>query len=198
MTLGNGTQNGQLRYKRILLKLSGEALQGSAAYGIDFTTVESIAATKIETISAASTRTSAGVHGTRVTVCSELTVLSYGRLSRQRFEARDTQFLLGTLVDQGIARADGLAATGISYGGGQSMELAYLNDRTRMPDDMLAANGPQPVVGTRSTSTWLPSRRTASTTPMSTMLMSRSAQQGSCTSRSASISSAVMAPPGSG
>ncbi|HEV7662049.1 MAG TPA: UMP kinase, partial [Chloroflexota bacterium] len=32
-----------LRYHRILLKLSGEALQGSAANGIDFSTLESIA-----------------------------------------------------------------------------------------------------------------------------------------------------------
>jgi uridylate kinase len=35
--------NGQLRYKRVLLKLSGQALQGDAPYGIDFSTVESIA-----------------------------------------------------------------------------------------------------------------------------------------------------------
>ena len=35
--------DGSLRYRRILLKLSGEALQGSAPYGIDFTTLESIA-----------------------------------------------------------------------------------------------------------------------------------------------------------
>jgi len=35
--------NGELRYRRILLKLSGEALQGSAPYGIDFGSVESIA-----------------------------------------------------------------------------------------------------------------------------------------------------------
>jgi uridylate kinase len=35
--------DGQLRYKRIVLKLSGEALQGSVAYGIDFSTLESIA-----------------------------------------------------------------------------------------------------------------------------------------------------------
>ena len=34
--------NGRLRYRRILLKLSGEALQGNAAYGIDPTTVEAI------------------------------------------------------------------------------------------------------------------------------------------------------------
>jgi len=35
--------DGQLRYRRILLKLSGEALQGSATYGIDFSTLEAIA-----------------------------------------------------------------------------------------------------------------------------------------------------------
>ncbi len=35
--------HGQLRYKRIVLKLSGEALQGSATSGIDFSTLESIA-----------------------------------------------------------------------------------------------------------------------------------------------------------
>lgn len=56
-------------------------------------------------------------------------------LADQRFEAHDTQFLFGTLVDQGVAKPDALASTGISYGGGQSMELAYLNDRTRMPDE---------------------------------------------------------------
>jgi uridylate kinase len=35
--------NERLRYKRILLKLSGEALQGGAPYGIDFGTLESVA-----------------------------------------------------------------------------------------------------------------------------------------------------------
>lgn len=39
----NRPLNGQLRYRRILLKLSGEALQGSAPYGIDPSTVDSIA-----------------------------------------------------------------------------------------------------------------------------------------------------------
>src|SRR5436190_21027743 len=47
-----------------------------------------MAATKRETMSAAITRTSTGVQGTRVTVCSELTVSSYAWLARQRFEAR--------------------------------------------------------------------------------------------------------------
>jgi uridylate kinase len=35
--------NGQLRFRRILLKLSGEALQGASSSGIDFPTLESIA-----------------------------------------------------------------------------------------------------------------------------------------------------------
>ena len=34
--------NGRLRYRRVLLKLSGEALQGSAPFGIDHATIESI------------------------------------------------------------------------------------------------------------------------------------------------------------
>ena len=58
-------------------------------------------------------------------------------LGDQRYEARDTQHLLGLLVDQGVAKADQLAVTGISYGGGQSVMLAYLNNRTRMPDGQL-------------------------------------------------------------
>jgi fermentation-respiration switch protein FrsA (DUF1100 family) len=62
-------------------------------------------------------------------------VKGWVHLADQRFEAHDSQFLLGKLVDQGIARPDALGATGISYGGGQSMELAYLRDRTRMADD---------------------------------------------------------------
>ena len=35
--------NGTLRYKRVLLKLSGEAMQGHASYGIDHPTVEYVA-----------------------------------------------------------------------------------------------------------------------------------------------------------
>jgi uridylate kinase len=37
------SRNGQLRYRRVVLKLSGEALQGSAPYGIDPSTLETIA-----------------------------------------------------------------------------------------------------------------------------------------------------------
>jgi dienelactone hydrolase len=62
----------------------------------------------------------------------------YIHLADQRYEARDTQHLLGRLVDQGITRANAMGVTGISYGGGQSMELAFLNDKIRKPNGDLA------------------------------------------------------------
>lgn len=43
MSETNGSHNSPLRYRRILLKLSGEAMQGSAAFGIEWLTVEAIA-----------------------------------------------------------------------------------------------------------------------------------------------------------
>src|SRR5215212_1330525 len=55
-------------------------------------------------------------------------------LKDRRREAHDTQFLLGSLVDQGIADPNALAATGISYGGGESIELAYLRNKTQLPN----------------------------------------------------------------
>jgi predicted acyl esterase len=60
------------------------------------------------------------------------------RLADQRYEVRDTQYLLGLLVDQKVARRGALASTGISYGGGQSIELAYLKNRIRLPDGEFA------------------------------------------------------------
>ncbi len=54
-----------------------------------------------------------------------------------RYEIRDVQTLLGTLVDQGVAKADALASTGISYGGIASLQLAYLKNRVRLPDGTL-------------------------------------------------------------
>lgn len=62
----------------------------------------------------------------------------YIRLADTRYEARDTQYLLGLLVDQGIAKPGALGVTGISYGGGQSLELAKLRDRIRRPDGSFA------------------------------------------------------------
>jgi fermentation-respiration switch protein FrsA (DUF1100 family) len=53
-------------------------------------------------------------------------------LADQRFEARDTQHLLGLLVDQGVALGQSLGVTGISYGGIQTHNLARLRDRIRL------------------------------------------------------------------
>ncbi|HEV2061770.1 MAG TPA: CocE/NonD family hydrolase, partial [Solirubrobacteraceae bacterium] len=63
---------------------------------------------------------------------------SYVHLADQRWEARDTQHLLGKLADQGVTRPRDIGVTGISYGGGQSLELAYLRDRIRRIDDSFA------------------------------------------------------------
>jgi fermentation-respiration switch protein FrsA (DUF1100 family) len=60
------------------------------------------------------------------------------RLADQRYEVRDTQTLLGMLVDEKISKAGALASTGISYGGGQSIELAYLRNQIRLPDGKFA------------------------------------------------------------
>jgi uridylate kinase len=43
VTQTNGSTNGTLRYKRVLLKLSGQALQGSGEFGIDAPTLDSTA-----------------------------------------------------------------------------------------------------------------------------------------------------------
>ena len=48
----------------------------------------------------------------------------FTHLSDRRFETRDSQTILGKLVDAGIASRRKLAATGGSYGGGQSWLLA--------------------------------------------------------------------------
>ena len=55
-------------------------------------------------------------------------------LADHRYEARDTQHLLGLLVDQGVARPDALGVTGVSYGGIQTLNLARLRNRIRLPD----------------------------------------------------------------
>lgn len=48
----------------------------------------------------------------------------YTHLADRRFETRDSQTLLGKLVDAGIANPHELASTGDSYGGGQTWNLA--------------------------------------------------------------------------
>jgi len=61
------------------------------------------------------------------------------RLADQRYEARDTQYVLGLLVDEGLVKPKRIGVTGISYGGGQSIELAYLKNRIRLPGGEYAA-----------------------------------------------------------
>jgi hypothetical protein len=58
-------------------------------------------------------------------------------LADVRYEARDTQELIGRLVDDGTADARRIGVTGDSYGGGQSLELAALRDRVMLPDGNL-------------------------------------------------------------
>jgi predicted acyl esterase len=62
----------------------------------------------------------------------------YVHLADTRYEARDTQYLVGKLVDQGITKPNRIGVTGISYGGGQSMELAFLKNKIRKRDGTLA------------------------------------------------------------
>ena len=61
----------------------------------------------------------------------------YIHLADLRYEARDTQELIGRLVDEGVADAHAIGVTGDSYGGGQSLELAALRNRTMQPDGKL-------------------------------------------------------------
>jgi fermentation-respiration switch protein FrsA (DUF1100 family) len=56
------------------------------------------------------------------------------RLADQRYEGRDVQHLLGLLVDQRVTRPGAIGVTGISYGGIQSLNLARLRDRVRLPN----------------------------------------------------------------
>lgn len=62
----------------------------------------------------------------------------WSHLADVRYEPRDTQHLLGLLVDAGVADPKGLGVTGTSFGGGQSLMLAALRDRVAMPDGTLA------------------------------------------------------------
>ena len=61
------------------------------------------------------------------------------RLNDTRAEVRDAQEFAGMLVDQGVVDGSAIGASGSSYGGGMSMALAALNDRTMLPDGSLVA-----------------------------------------------------------
>ena len=59
------------------------------------------------------------------------------RLMDTRYEVRDAQLFAGMLVDEGLAKKGSIAAAGGSYGGGLSMALAALKNRTMLVDDSL-------------------------------------------------------------
>ncbi|HEX6601085.1 MAG TPA: acetylxylan esterase, partial [Solirubrobacterales bacterium] len=61
----------------------------------------------------------------------------YNHLMDTRYEVRDAQFLISVLADEGVVQPQKIAATGVSYGGGMSMALAALRDRTMLPDGSL-------------------------------------------------------------
>jgi fermentation-respiration switch protein FrsA (DUF1100 family) len=61
----------------------------------------------------------------------------YIHLDDQAYEERDAQYLIGQLVDEGVVNPDEIGASGASYGGILSVQLAALNDRTRLPDGSL-------------------------------------------------------------
>ena len=62
----------------------------------------------------------------------------YLRLDDERYEAHDAQFAAGLLVDDGVADPNRIGATGESYGGGVSLELATLKDRVMNADGTLS------------------------------------------------------------
>jgi predicted acyl esterase len=61
----------------------------------------------------------------------------YNHLMDTRYEVRDAQYLISVLADEGVAEPDKIGATGVSYGGGMSMALAALRNRTMLPDGSL-------------------------------------------------------------
>lgn len=68
----------------------------------------------------------------------------YIRLADSRYEVRDVQHLAGLLADEGYADPKRIGAVGESYGGGQTLQLAALRDRIRLPNgDMVPWLSPE-------------------------------------------------------
>lgn len=62
----------------------------------------------------------------------------YIRLDDDRYEVRDIQHAAGVLVDEGIVDPARIGATGESYGGGVSLQLATLKNRVMNADGTLS------------------------------------------------------------
>ena len=58
-------------------------------------------------------------------------------LMHNAFEVRDAQYALGQLADDGVIDPQRIGATGGSYGGGMSIALGALRNRTQLPDGSL-------------------------------------------------------------
>jgi len=67
------------------------------------------------------------------TACKE----GFNHLMDDRYEVRDAQYLISVLADEGVAEPKKIGATGVSYGGGMSMALATLRNRTMLPGGTL-------------------------------------------------------------
>jgi predicted acyl esterase len=67
----------------------------------------------------------------------EACAAGYNHLMDSRYEVRDAQFLVSVLADEGVAEPQKIGATGVSYGGGMSLALAALRNRTMLPDGSL-------------------------------------------------------------
>lgn len=72
---------------------------------------------------------SCGNNASRTPACKDVTF----EFADQRYDARDVQWLLGQLVDEGIAQPRALGVTGESLGSLVTLEMALLYDRIRLP-----------------------------------------------------------------
>ena len=61
----------------------------------------------------------------------------YIHLMHNGYEVRDAQYALGQLADEGVIDPQKIGATGGSYGGGMSIALGALRNRTQLPDGSL-------------------------------------------------------------
>ncbi len=61
----------------------------------------------------------------------------YTHLMSRAYEVRDAQYLLGLLADEGLINPQAIGATGVSFGGGMSLQLGSLNDRVELPNHEL-------------------------------------------------------------
>jgi predicted acyl esterase len=89
--------------------------------------------------------------GLSLSTTEECAANGFIHLVDQRYEAHDTQYLLGLLAEEGIANPGELGVTGISYGGGQSITLAYLKNRIEcagpVDEEVSRAGVTNPCVG---------------------------------------------------